>query len=666
MLRTRISYSALLTASLLLFAHSSIEARDIADLRRADVIEAVDRAEHGHTSQRDCWWIDYACNLTYYVQIPNEYGEDFFNMRFTPTGCCTLVTVDFSLYDNYPEFSNVSGSGIDIHVWDDIGGLPGALVAGPINVPAADLVFDPGIVTVDLSAYGLIFCDDFHVGYTVVDQAVDNIAILLDDGSCGSMHASAYHSGIWDPILDLWGIDANFLIAAEICCETVQTSRITYTPDVGEFGLALGCGARGNSHTLVYHTCPYSGASTVDHYDLDNGTGGTIVGSEYSNLPAASDDWVTWPAGHFNDYKEVFIARCGDFGASYQVSLEEGIYDMACPIVSGRTLAWVGRVLSSPEEDVLWELFWADTSFAWLGIYEHNPFPFNYIQHDVYDSIIVWSGIPAYDPDTLAEIFVSMVPPGIEWQLTDNDRDDTEVRIHGDWIVWAQFDGIDYEIVMHLASEPPGLDSIVTENDYDDRNPDIDGGFVVWNGFDGEDWEIFLLKGGVTFQLTDNSEDDLFPEVKFPLIVWSGFDGNDWEIYLYDITSETVNQVTINDNPDTEPRTNGIDVVWIGYLDGEPCGQHEIFRLGGGPCDCTPGDANGTEGIDIDDVVYLIAYIFSGGSPPTPYAVCSGDPNCSCGVDIDDVVFLIAYIFSGGEAPCICEEWASGCGEPRR
>ena len=79
-------------------------------------------------------------------------------------------------------------------------------------------------------------------------------------------------------------------------------------------------------------------------------------------------------------------------------------------------------------------------------------------------------------------------------------------------------------------------------------------------------------------------------------------------------------------------------------------------------CDIIIGDANGSDDIDIDDVVYLIAYIFSGGPPPTPYPTASGDANCSCSVDIDDVVYLIAYIFSGGPPPCSCLDWIATCG----
>jgi len=62
------------------------------------------------------------------------------------------------------------------------------------------------------------------------------------------------------------------------------------------------------------------------------------------------------------------------------------------------------------------------------------------------------------------------------------------------------------------------------------------------------------------------------------------------------------------------------------------------------------GDADASGEVDIDDVVYLIAYIFAGGPAPAP--IESGDTDCSGGVDIDDVVYLISYIFGGGNSPC--------------
>ncbi len=62
------------------------------------------------------------------------------------------------------------------------------------------------------------------------------------------------------------------------------------------------------------------------------------------------------------------------------------------------------------------------------------------------------------------------------------------------------------------------------------------------------------------------------------------------------------------------------------------------------------GDVNGIGGVDIDDVVFLINYIFASGPAPAPLE--SGDADCSGNVDIDDVVYLIQYIFAGGPEPC--------------
>ncbi len=63
-----------------------------------------------------------------------------------------------------------------------------------------------------------------------------------------------------------------------------------------------------------------------------------------------------------------------------------------------------------------------------------------------------------------------------------------------------------------------------------------------------------------------------------------------------------------------------------------------------------PGDADGNGSIDIDDIVFLIDYVF--GSGPAPDPVEAGDADCSGAVDIDDIVYLIDYVFSGGPAPC--------------
>ena len=84
--------------------------------------------------------------------------------------------------------------------------------------------------------------------------------------------------------------------------------------------------------------------------------------------------------------------------------------------------------------------------------------------------------------------------------------------------------------------------------------------------------------------------------------------------------------------------------VWM-----EDAGRAYIYlgeAKSGGSC----GDANNSGGIDIDDVVYLIEYVFQGGPEPIPLE--SGNADCEGVIDIDDIVYLINYLFLGGYAPC--------------
>jgi hypothetical protein len=62
------------------------------------------------------------------------------------------------------------------------------------------------------------------------------------------------------------------------------------------------------------------------------------------------------------------------------------------------------------------------------------------------------------------------------------------------------------------------------------------------------------------------------------------------------------------------------------------------------------GDADGNGFSNISDAVYIISYIFGGGSPPDP--LLSGDSDCNQIVNISDAVYLLGYIFGGGAAPC--------------
>lgn len=64
------------------------------------------------------------------------------------------------------------------------------------------------------------------------------------------------------------------------------------------------------------------------------------------------------------------------------------------------------------------------------------------------------------------------------------------------------------------------------------------------------------------------------------------------------------------------------------------------------------GDMDGSAGITIADLVYMVDFMFNGGLPPFPIDL--GDVDCSGSVDIADLVYLVDWMFNGGPAPCSC------------
>lgn len=63
------------------------------------------------------------------------------------------------------------------------------------------------------------------------------------------------------------------------------------------------------------------------------------------------------------------------------------------------------------------------------------------------------------------------------------------------------------------------------------------------------------------------------------------------------------------------------------------------------------GDVNQSGAVEAGDVVYLISYLFRGGTPPLPI-LQAGDANCDGVVQSGDVVYVISYLFRGGSPPC--------------
>jgi hypothetical protein len=122
-------------------------------------------------------------------------------------------------------------------------------------------------------------------------------------------------------------------------------------------------------------------------------------------------------------------------------------------------------------------------------------------------------------------------------------------------------------------------------------------------------------------------------------IEYSTNSGADWIVIVDDTTNIGSIAWTVPNTPSPNCRVKISDA-----LDDDPFDvSDDDFII------YSRGDANGDGVINIADVVYLINYLFTGGSAPNP--MDAGDANCDGTVNIADVVYLINYLFSGGPPP---------------
>ena len=167
---------------------------------------------------------------------------------------------------------------------------------------------------------------------------------------------------------------------------------------------------------------------------------------------------------------------------------------------------------------------------------------------------------------------------------------------------------------------------------------DVEGSVAeaLWDLYDKVDDDNYLVYGQIWGHNNDHNTSDS----------WSGIDAI-WDVFWdYDPWPDFAGQ----------QYCNSIKQFIAGWgSKGYPVGGHFRDILLAHAIDvCTScGDANSDGSIDISDVVFLIAHIFSGGTPPgvCNYAKGKGDANGDGSVDISDVVYLIARVFSHGPAP---------------
>ncbi len=138
--------------------------------------------------------------------------------------------------------------------------------------------------------------------------------------------------------------------------------------------------------------------------------------------------------------------------------------------------------------------------------------------------------------------------------------------------------------------------------------------------------------GGSSFSVHAEDSTTHFPVDSAYVCLWKAN-----EVYLTGYTDAS-GDVTLNPSPATQGSMY-VTVTKHNYIPHQQ--QVEVSYL--------PGDANADGLVDIADVVHLMNYLFTEGSPPSPFE--AGDANCDEEVDIADVIYLINYLFGEGSPP---------------
>ncbi len=144
----------------------------------------------------------------------------------------------------------------------------------------------------------------------------------------------------------------------------------------------------------------------------------------------------------------------------------------------------------------------------------------------------------------------------------------------------------------------------------------------------------------------DGVEPEYSPDGKW--IAFSSQRSGKWDIWVVDARGEAYGLYQI-----TNGEGNNIWASWSPdsrtlVFSSDRTGNEELWIVTDLPMPLC-GDANSDGTVSVSDVIYLINYLFKGGSAPNPFLI--GDVNGDEQLSVTDVVYLISYLFKGGPQP---------------
>ncbi len=160
------------------------------------------------------------------------------------------------MLDSSQSGSQIGTGGIDVKVWADSLGLPGAELAS-VYVPHEQCRFDPQLTTVSFAGMcHLNFrrSSDIHIGFEVSVPESDIYPICSDDGTHGVFRASERIAGTWVSSKDLYSpLEPNWMIMADIGAMKCGNANQEYAGMINVSDVVSLVGYIFNSSSAICH-----------------------------------------------------------------------------------------------------------------------------------------------------------------------------------------------------------------------------------------------------------------------------------------------------------------------------------------------------------------------------------------------------------------------------
>lgn len=176
------------------------------------------------------------------------------------------------------------------------------------------------------------------------------------------------------------------------------------------------------------------------------------------------------------------------------------------------------------------------------------------------------------------------------------------------------------------------------------------------------EFNIYVPQPPRAFSLLLPTDEDTLTSLQATLIWQKAIDPDPGDAIEYELHYDTTDQFTdpvivpdLTDSTYTTPQLEVSTFYWwkVKANDTNTAGIWSTQTFKFYVPSCLTGDINGDTEANVSDVIYLINYLFKGGSSPEPIWGC-GDMQCDGNVNVNDAIYLINYLFKGGPVPPQC------------